>query len=372
MEIQGRHRAPFSNRVWAELEAAVESVKRASCTARYVCPMDGPWGAGLTSLSGDDQWLEAANPGPKPHQWGVHRGAPPHPGHDPDQMDRRGTFLVTSDTRPVPRITSEFILGMRAIEAFDDDCQPLDVTRATKAARDVALEEERLIYYGNRGARQPGLLTLNPRRLLLRQLLLADPNRAPEIDHGDLEPAFDDLSRAKFKAYMKAHRQRASKNAHERFRGQVYQPFTYIKSGGSIRMIAKHAARAIQALGARGFGGPFALVLYPAAYTRVSSTPVGQIILADLLRKLFTMGVHMAPAISPAPRKDFAKPRRGEIIGVIVTCNRAYSRLVVGQDWTVSYAGSSGAGTFHKFAISSSLRLDLIDPSSIQVLRQRK
>ena len=56
-------------------------------------------------------------------------------------------------------------------------------------------------------------------------------------------------------------------------------------------------------------------------------------------------------------------PRR---LGAIVTAARAYSRLVVGQDWITNYRGRDGV--LYRFLIMDSLQLQVCDPLSIQVL----
>jgi uncharacterized linocin/CFP29 family protein len=342
MDVLGRDNAPFSGRVWQQIDAAVNAVKQANCTARRFLEVDGPYGLGLTSLAGDDLRVNAGPPGAGPGgavgafpgpgsvgatagAWGVRASVPlvvggaavAPPGADPDEpWFTRGTYLVQSPARPVPMVTSEFVLGIRNVESFDDECQPLDCCRATLAARDVALEEERVIFYGV-GAALPGLLT------------------APAQGAGQLP-------------------NRTNVNL----------------AAGRINLFAA-LQLAIEALSARGFAGPYALAAHRQLYTELYGLIGGTTVtLTELLRALFAMGVHMVPVIgpSPAPPPPFPAgfPPAGTELGVIVTCSRPYVRLVVGQDWTTAYRGTNGV--YHRFVIASSLCLDICAPDALQVL----
>jgi uncharacterized linocin/CFP29 family protein len=200
-------------------------------------------------------------------------------------------------------IASEFLLGMRAIEAYDAGCQPLDVCSATRAARDVALEEERLIYYGS-GDGSDGLLRVE--KAVVNKA--GQPGNKTEVRHSLFDTFHD----------------------------------------------------AIQELAFRGYAGPFALAVDPALFTEMYVPNAQQDTLRiDLIRNLFRGGVHMAPVIAPGNDDEGRR-------GAIVTLGRAYSRLVVGQDWVSSYRGRDGV--FHRFLIMSSLQLRVCDPRSIQVL----
>jgi uncharacterized linocin/CFP29 family protein len=308
MEILGRENAPFSPRVWQQIDATVNAVKMSNCTARRFLEVDGPYGLGLTSMTRDDQWLAPAAGGATAGAWDVPRALPPAPGEDPDQMGRRGTFLSFSRAEPVPLLASEFIIGMRSIEAFDDDCQPLDLARVTRAARDLALEEERLLYYGNATARLGGLLTA--------------PNATPVRPRPP-------------------------------WREQ--------------QLLCALIDFAIQNLAGRGFSGPYALALSPRLYAMLHTLMAGtEVVLVDLLRELFAVGVFMVPVIQPA-LTGTGTPVSGEPLGAVITCARPYLRLVLGQEWTTAYRGMTGA--YHRFLLMGSLRLDITDENAIQVLR---
>jgi uncharacterized linocin/CFP29 family protein len=318
MEILGRENAPFSARVWQEIDAAVNSVKMANTTARRFLEVDGPYGLGLTSLAGDDGWLQPDPDGADPADWGVRRGRRSLSLlADPDEMTGRGTFAIFPPTQPVPMIASEFIVSVRNVEAFDDDCQPLDLIRATRAARDVALEEERLIYYGSVPTGQIGLLNV------------AAPQPIPQQ--------------------------------------------TPINPGSTLPAMIAAFQFSVEALAARGFGGPYALALSPFLYTRLYGLIAGtNVVLIDLLRRLFSAGIHMAPVIRPGVPGPIAigafplPPAIGDPLGVIVTAARCYTRLVVGQDWATAYRGMSGL--YHRFMILDSLCLQVSEPTSLQVL----
>src|SRR5207249_2385127 len=121
MSGSGRDDAPFSGRIWQEIDRTVASVRAANCTARRFLEVDGPYGLGLTSVAGDEGWLRADELGARAGAWHVSR---PKPRENCDLPERvsGGTYLVQGDSRPVPLIASDFFLGMRAIEAYETGC----------------------------------------------------------------------------------------------------------------------------------------------------------------------------------------------------------------------------------------------------------
>jgi hypothetical protein len=97
-------------------------------------------------------------------------------------------------------------------------------------------------------------------------------------------------------------------------------------------------------------------------------------LLVELLRRVFSLGIFMVPMIQPhrqPPATDPLVLAKRERFGVIVSGGRSVLRLVVGQDWSTTYSGMTGSGHFHRFVISSSLRLEISEPGGVQVLRQR-
>jgi uncharacterized linocin/CFP29 family protein len=313
----GREEAPFSVRVWQEIDQAVATIRAANGTARRFLTVDGPYGLGLTSVAGDEGWRRPNEVGAVPDQWNVRRPDKRADGEEPSRVDP-GTYLVQGTSRPVPLIASEFRLGIRNVEAFEAGCQPLDVCRATQAARDVALEEERLIYYG---------LDDDDESLL---------RIVPGVDPAGVVTAKGTL---------------------------ITENATYLDPQAVF--VGLH--NAILRLAARGYAGPFALTVEPsiyiALYSPATETAAGTlsvpILLVDLLRNMFRGGIFMAPVINS---ETDGKKR----VGAIVTVGRPYSRLVVGQDWVTTYR--SRDGVLYRFLILNSLQLRVCDPASIQVL----
>jgi uncharacterized linocin/CFP29 family protein len=303
MDGLAREEAPFSGRVWQEIDRTVSAVRAANCTARRFLEVDGPYGLGLTTVAGDEGWLPPNPYGADYQRWDVRRPPEREPGADPYRVPP-GTYLVQGASRPVPLIASEFLLGIRAVDAYEAGCQPLDVCRATQAARDVALEEERLLYYGAR----------NDPEALLRIVTLPGPP-ATENTTPVLPSLIDTLHNA------------------------------------------------VRALADRGYAGPFALAVDPLLYTDLYQPldpMTAPVLIVELLRSLFRGGVYMVPVIRP--ELDTDRHRRGAVI----TLGRAYSRLVVGQDWLAGYRGRDGL--LYRFLLMDSLQLRVCESASIQVL----
>jgi uncharacterized linocin/CFP29 family protein len=301
--MSSRNDAPFRHGVWHEIDRTVNAVRAANCTARRFLEVDGPYGLGLTSVAGDEGWLQPGVQGADYQRWDVRRPPDREPGAEPFRVSP-GTYLVQSASRPVPLIASEFTLGIRAVEAYEARCQPLDVCHATRAARDVALEEERLLYYG----------TPNDAEALLRIVNLPGPGAGPNSTD----------------------------------------------VGGDL-IEALHSA--IRSLAGRGYAGPFALAVDPWLYTalfRPLNAATAPVLIVELLRTLFRGGVYMVPVIHPG--LDPLQRRRGAVI----TLGRAYSRLVLAQDWTTNYRGQDGV--LYRFVLMDSLQLRVCEPASVQVL----
>src|SRR5205823_14034363 len=116
---------------------------------------------------------------------------------------------------------------------------------------------------------------------------------------------------------------------------------------------------AIAALAGRGYAGPFALAAEPGLYMALyAPNDEEETLRVEQIRRLFRGGIHLAPVINPADGR----------YGAIVTVSRAYSRLVVGQDWVTTYRGRDGV--LYRFLIMSSLQLRICDHRSIQVLME--
>src|SRR2546426_3000857 len=116
-----RDEAPFSGRVWQEIDRTVHVVRSANCTARRFLDIDGPYGLGLTSVVGEEGWLPPTGYGAAPLAWGVTRAADRYLDDDPGGVCG-GTYLVRSPSRPVPLIASGFYLDIRAVEAYEAGC----------------------------------------------------------------------------------------------------------------------------------------------------------------------------------------------------------------------------------------------------------
>src|SRR5438874_8211672 len=107
MNGTGRDEAPFTGRVWQQIDSTIAAVRAANCTARRFLEVDGPYGLGLTSVAGDEGWLRPHEHGAHPGAWQVSR---PHARENCDVPERvfGGTYLVQGHARPVPLIASEF------------------------------------------------------------------------------------------------------------------------------------------------------------------------------------------------------------------------------------------------------------------------
>lgn len=123
MDILRRASAPLSDRTWQELERAVAMTARHLMAARRVATFDGPRG-----------WDYVASP--------LGTISPCRP-HD------EGVLVCMPDVVLLTQLRADFSLPWSAIEVFERGGPALDTDPAEKAAREVALAEDRIALYGD-------------------------------------------------------------------------------------------------------------------------------------------------------------------------------------------------------------------------------
>ncbi len=133
-ELLNRGDAPFSDKVWTAIDAAVIGAAKSQLGARRVLPVEGPYGLGLKSLPVRD--------------------APAAEALTPDSAILSG---VTPP--PVLGIASGFRLAARDIAAFEERGMALDMGEPARAAISVALQEDSLLFNGSKDFGVDGLLT---------------------------------------------------------------------------------------------------------------------------------------------------------------------------------------------------------------------
>ena len=122
MDYLRRNAAPLSAEVWEALDHAVVQVARHVMAARRVAKLDGPKGwdyvaARLGTLT-------------------------------PCATKEGMAAVCVPDVVLLPEIRADFILPWAEIEAYERGAPALDTNAAEAAAREVALAEDRLAFYG--------------------------------------------------------------------------------------------------------------------------------------------------------------------------------------------------------------------------------
>jgi uncharacterized linocin/CFP29 family protein len=134
MDYLNREAASFDAEVWEEIDREAVRAARDALTGRRFLEVDGPYGAGLTSLElGEDGYCREAAP------------------------DEAGA--VISRAISVPMLRRQCSISIRRLEAAKLMGQPLNLTPVATAAEAVARREEEFIYYGNADFGLDGLLT---------------------------------------------------------------------------------------------------------------------------------------------------------------------------------------------------------------------
>lgn len=139
MKYLNRDAASFDPELWEAIDKTAVETARDVLTGRRFLEVEGPYGAGLTSVEvGEDGYCREPDPG--------EAGA------------------VISRAISVPMIRKAFQLSIRRIEATRAIGQPLNLAAVADAAEAVARREEEFIYYGQGDFGLQGLLTADGRQ----------------------------------------------------------------------------------------------------------------------------------------------------------------------------------------------------------------
>jgi uncharacterized linocin/CFP29 family protein len=184
MDYLRRHTAPVSDRVWTALDEAVAQAARHVLAARRVATFDGPHG-----------WDHIA----------ARLGTMTPCGGAPGRA-----VVCMPNVVLLAEIRAEFSVPWSSIEVFERGAPVLDTDAAEAAAREAALAEDRIVFYGDPVGN--GLLTAKDSPRLRAQdwtrpgAIVADLVRAVEMldERGIPGPYEAVLSTARYYAYLQA------------------------------------------------------------------------------------------------------------------------------------------------------------------------
>lgn len=169
MDYLNRAQAPFSRDLWKRIDDAAVTAARDVLTGRRFLEVEGPFGAGLTSIEvGADDFCR--------------------------QVGEDEAGAVISQAISVPMLRKTFKLSIRRLEAVEAMGQPLNLAPAEDAAEAVARREEEFIYYGQSDFNLAGLLTARGRN----DVKLHDWSQSAEAPLDDLLKAANALDQAGF------------------------------------------------------------------------------------------------------------------------------------------------------------------------------
>lgn len=202
------------------------------------------------------------------------------------------------DIVPVPMIFKDFIYAYRDVEYAREHGIPVDPTIAIRAAHFCADIEDHLIFNGNEDLGLAGLLTARGRHVL------------PMGDWNVSGNAYADVTKA-------------------------------------IDVLLEH-----------NFHGPYAMVVSPSRYHKLSMAHPGASFLEiDPISRLMTAGVLMSVAVPDGT-------------AVIVSTGKQNFDLAVTEDLTVSYMPPPSKN--HPFRVHESLVLRIKRPEAVAVIERRR
>jgi len=201
--------------------------------------------------------------------------------------------IVASPALPLALLRHGFVLGTRDLATFESNGVTLDMTGVAESGIAVARAEDKLIFYGSTDLGSPGLLST-------------------EGTHN-----------VKLEAWTQV--------------GQA----------------ANDLIKAVTALDAAGFHGPYSLALAPSRYNLLYRLyPQGSTTELTHVQSIVSAGVFKAPALQDG--------------GVLLASGTQFASIVIGQDMQVGFIGPSDGDL--EFSVSESLALHIKEPRSICVL----
>jgi len=205
-----------------------------------------------------------------------------------------GVTILASRPIPLATISAGFALARRDVAAFEETSLPIVLAPAAHAALACARQEDDILFNGSRALGTPGLLT-------------AKGTQSTKLsDWTEVGAAVDDI------------------------------------------------IKAVTALDATGFHGPYALALAPDRFNLLYRRyQQGSMTEMDHLRQIAAGGVVKAPALHAS--------------GVLLATGRQFASIVLGQDLMAGFVGPSGDK--YEFTVSESLALRLTCPEAVCVLK---
>jgi uncharacterized linocin/CFP29 family protein len=128
-----RSTAPLSEKVWHEIDSVAVKMAKQTMVSRRIAELNGPRGWGYVATQMD-----------------TFRPATPTEGLGRARLALPDVMLLTE-------IRSDFSLEWSAIDLFERVGPALESDAIEEAARDTAIAEDRLVFYGRSGA--PGILS---------------------------------------------------------------------------------------------------------------------------------------------------------------------------------------------------------------------
>ena len=130
MDYLGRDDAPFSSDIWSAIDSKVVSAASSVLAGRRFIPVSGPLGGGV-------QFAKIDSPGKS------------------ETFDDGFVKTTNRVIKEIPQLYSDFWLYWRDMEAAEN----VDLSPAIRAAQNLALTEDKMIFYGIPALNLDGLLT---------------------------------------------------------------------------------------------------------------------------------------------------------------------------------------------------------------------
>lgn len=205
-----------------------------------------------------------------------------------------GARLITADVLPIPLIETTFTLGARDLATFEETGLALDMSPVAEAAIAAASAEDTLVFEGNKDLGVSGLLTAKG---------------VQTVTLGKWE---------------------------------------------EVGTAANDVIKAVTALDAAGFHGPYLLALAPGLYNMLYRLyPQGYQVEMQHVESIVGSSVIKAPGI-----------KKG---GVLIASGKQFASIVVGQDMRTGFIGPDDSD--YKFKISESLAPRIRVPAAVCVLK---
>lgn len=160
MSYLSREASPLPEGLWEQIDSAVTQAARSILTGRRFLHLFGPLGVGVQTIAVDDA--------------------------DTVQESEKDGLITTEGRKfvQIPTVYSDFTLLAKDLESAKKSGFPPDLSKAAKAGQEIAVKEDKLIFFGSSALGYDGLLTAQGIKKIARKDWSVGENAFSDVASG--------------------------------------------------------------------------------------------------------------------------------------------------------------------------------------------